>query len=92
MREVKLLDEVGGVDETYPNYYPKHQATAKERLVYNPKKHWPQRNYFMKQRLLFEGKVRSKEGEFEGASMIVPTDAALEQWIEKSKAMGAAAN
>ena len=46
----------------------------------------------MKQRLLFEGKVRSKEGEFEGASMIVPTDAALEQWIEKSKAMGAAAN
>jgi hypothetical protein len=23
-REIKLLDEAGGVDEAYPNYYPNH--------------------------------------------------------------------
>ena len=38
--------------------------------------------------MLFERKVKAKEGEYEGASMIVPTNATLDQWIEQSKAYG----
>ena len=55
-------------------------------------KNWPQRNHILKQRLLFEGKVRAKEGEYDGASMIVPTSATLDQWIDQSKAYGSTLN
>ena len=85
-RDIKLLDETG-VDETYPTFHPALPAT-KERMTAFNQKNWPQRNHTLKQRLLFEGKVRSKEGEFDGAAMIVPTNAALDNWIEQSKAYG----
>lgn len=55
-------------------------------------KNWPQRNHILKQRLLFEGKVRAKEGEYDGASMIVPTNTTLDQWIDQSKAYGSTLN
>ena len=60
-----------------------------ERQVAFNQKNWPQRNHILKQRLLLEGKVRAKEGEYEGATMIIPTAVNIDDWIQQSKKYGA---
>ena len=45
-------------------------------------KNWEQRNHILKQRLLFERKVKAKEGEYGGAAMIIPTNGTLDGWVE----------
>ena len=47
-----------------------------------------QRNHVLKQRLLMEGKVRAKEGEYDGVAMVVPVKKTIDEWIEQSRALG----
>ena len=47
-----------------------------------------QRNHVLKQRLLLEGKVRAKEGEYDAVAMIVPVKKTIDEWIEQSRQLG----
>lgn len=62
---------------------------SQERMTAFNTKNYAQRNHFLKQRLLLERKVKAKEGEFHGASMVVPTHATMDQWVDQSKQYGA---
>ena len=35
-----------------------------------------------------EGKVRAKEGEYDGVAMVVPVKKTIDEWIEQSRALG----
>jgi len=85
--EIRLLDDAG-IEESYPII---HQLLPgqKERMPAFIAKNWVQRNHILKQRLLMEGKVRPKEGEYEGATYLIPSADSLAQWIDQSKAYGA---